>query len=302
MSPAVTAHHADGRPVDTRALLNEGTARLAAAGFEHARHEAEWLLAGVLGMGRLTLYVEGSPVPPERAARFREGIAARAAGTPLQYVLGTAAFCGETLTVRPGVFIPRPETEAVALAAIEALERLAGSAQRPLRILDAGTGSGCLALALARALPTCRVVGVEVSWEALSVAARNVRDAGHAARVRLVQGRWLEALPGPWDGIVSNPPYVPTAQVERLPLDVRQEPAGSLNGGADGTHALRELLGQAAETLQAGGILALECDPGQVAGLEALAGSTGWVAATKRIHDLSGGVRGLVVTRRGGHG
>ena len=267
---------------------------------ENARREAEWLLSHLLGIPAMELYLSPDrELPPPLIERFLSSVAQRAAGVPLQYLLGETEFFGASFAVEPGVFIPRPETEAVLERALAALRPQAGKGREPLRLLDLGTGSGCLAVTLARALSPCLVVGVELSWTALSMARRNVRRHGVEGTVLLVQGCWADALRGTFDGIVSNPPYVPGDQVNRLPLDVRREPRLSLDGGPEGMRALAHLLAEAPRVLRPRGVFALECGEEQVERLLRLASDADWVEAAEPINDLTGRPRGLLLRRRG---
>ena len=249
------------------AVLRAGAKQLEAAGVERARREAEWLLGELVGSRPLELYLEERELPGATIEQFFSRIEARASGTPLQYLLGEAEFFGARFAVAPGVFIPRPETEAVVEDTLRALRVKEAVLERPLRLLDLGTGSGCIAVTLARELPACVVVGVELSWDALLLARQNVLRHGLEERVRLVHGSWLSPIRGLVDGVVSNPPYIPSAQVDRLPLDVRQEPRLSLDGGERGTRDLLHLLAEAPKVLRSGGMLALECGEAQVEAL-----------------------------------
>ena len=281
----------------TRRVLQEGARRLRTLGIAHAGCEAEWLLGRLVGLEPLEVYLKELPLPAETAERFFSQIEARASGIPLQYLLGEAEFFGGRFAVKPGVFIPRPETEAIVEHALQALRRLEATLGRPLRVLDLGTGSGCIAVAAARALPTCVVVGVELSCEALVVAQQNVLRHGLASRVRLVQGNWLEAIRGEVDGILSNPPYVPSAHIDHLPLDVRHEPRVSLDGGEEGLRELRALLAQAPRLLRPNGILMLECGEEQADRLRDEATAAPWVDCARVVRDLAGRPRGLLITR-----
>jgi release factor glutamine methyltransferase len=286
-------------PLTAHALIREGTRRLAARGFESARVEAEWLLSHLLGTTTVELYLAPqAPVEAGVAGQFMAAIARRAAGTPLQYVLGQAEFFGAAYEVRPGVFIPRPETEAVVEQALGAFRRLVEEQRNVLRLLDLGTGSGCIAVTLARALSSCLVVGVELSWEALVTARRNIRRYGVDRAVQLVQGHWTEPVSGPFDGIIANPPYVPSGDVDRLPLDVRQEPRMSLDGGPNGMQPYGYLLADAPRVLRRGGIFVLECGETQAEPLARMATGMGWTNAVEPIRDLTGRLRGLLLTRR----
>ena len=248
-----------------RELLQEGIWRLEQDACPSPRAEAEWLLSHLLGMKPLDLYLEDRDVSGHTTRQFLECLAARIRGAPLQYLLGESEFYGQPFMVAPGVFIPRPETEAVVEAALCVLRQMAARTTRPLRLLELGVGSGCIAVTLARQLSACAVVGVELSWEALRIAQANVGRYGLGSRVRLIQGSWMQPLRGVFDAIISNPPYIPRTQVDRLPLDVRQEPRLALDGGEDGVEALHELLACAPAHLAPGGLVVVECGETQAA-------------------------------------
>ena len=268
-----------------------------AAGVESAHPEAEWLLARLIDVKPLELYLDDRPLSLETAQQFFDQIDARASGVPLQYLLGDAEFLGLRLTVAPGVFIPRPETEVIVQAALEILHERFERLQRPLRLLDVGTGSGCIAISLARALPACVVVGVELSWRALLIAQENILRHGLTSRIHLLQGRWTEALRGTFDGIVTNPPYVPSRQVDRLPLEVRQEPRLSLDGGHDGLREVARLLEQLPRHLEPGGILAVECGEDQADCVAEMARASAWSRSIRVLSDLASRPRGVLIIR-----
>ncbi len=280
-----------------RSVLHEATQRLKTAGLEHARHEAEWLLGRLVGSSRLELYLRERDVPASTMERFFWQIEARASSVPLQYLLGETNFYGQPFTVAPGAFIPRPETEAIVEAALTTFAERATRLRRPLRFLDLGTGSGCIAVTLAQRLPTCLVVAVELSWNALAVARVNIQRHRCASRVRLVHGRWAEAIRGTFDGIISNPPYVPSGTVDHLPLDVRHEPRLSLDGGVDGLRDLAHLIDEASRLLAPGGCVVLECGEEQVTSLVELARSRAWVKSTSVGRDLAQRLRGILIRR-----
>ena len=282
----------------TQAVLREGIARLEAAGVANPRSEAEWLLSRLVGKAPLELYLDTCDVSTAIQAQFRAQLEARVAGTPLQYLVGETDFFGESIAVEPGVFIPRPETETIVEAALAALEGRAATCGRPLRLLDLGTGSGCIAVTLAQRLPTCVVVGVELSWNTLRIAQRNLSRYRLGTRVHLIQGQWVEPIRGRFDGIVSNPPYIPSDDIARLPLDVRQEPHASLDGGPDGMHALRHILEQAPRLLEPGGILVLECGEAHVDQLVRQARAASWVQTVTPLYDLAARPRGVCVTQQ----
>ena len=280
-----------------RLAIHHGMHRLQVAGYEHARHEAEWLLSRLMGLHPLELYVEERTIPEPTLERYLAEIDARASGIPLQYLVGETEFFGAPFAVASGVFIPRPETETVLEAAVGALRELQERLGHPLRLLDLGTGTGCIAVTLARCLPACVVVGVEVSWEALQIASANVRRHGLSERIQLVQGWWAGAIRTRVDGIISNPPYVPSVQVDHLPLDVRYEPRLSLDGGPDGMRDLSHIMREAERLLTPGGLLALECAESQVARLTEMARAAGWAQRIRALHDLAQRPRGVLVVR-----
>lgn len=280
-----------------RRIVREGVQRLQASGMGHARHEAEWLLSRLVGASPVGLYLQEPPISPRMAEQFFSQIEARACGVPLQYLLGETEFFGRRFMVKPGVFIPRPETEMVVEAALDALRERAGWLQRPLRLLDLGTGSGCIAMTLAHELPACVVVGLEVSWQALEAARQNLLTHRLSSRVWLVQGDWTAPIGGGFDGMVSNPPYVPSARIDHLPLDVRQEPRSSLDGGDDGLRDLRLVMREAPRLLKPGGVLTLECGEEQVKPLMRAAAIVGWAGCVRMIRDLALRPRGLVIER-----
>ena len=279
-------------------VIREGVRRLQAAGVESARSDVEWLLSRIVAAKPMELYLQERTLSEQAAARFFAQIEARAGGTPLQYLLGETEFFGQRVAVSPGVFIPRPETEIVVEASLRALRDRAARLLRPLRLLDLGTGSGCIALTLARALPACVVVGVEVSWAALRIAKQNIQRHGLEDRVHLVRGWWLDPIRGSFDGILSNPPYVPSAQVDQLPLDVRQEPRISLDGGDDGMRVLSQLVAQVPRLLAPGGILALECAEEHAGELARAVAARGWASTASPLHDLTERPRGVLVIKR----
>jgi release factor glutamine methyltransferase len=273
-------------------LVREGSRRLSAAGVAAPEAEAEWLLGHVLQLKPIEVYLHEPAVSPDAAQAYDRLVRQRESGTPLQYVLGSASFCGLTLGVAPGVFIPRPETEMIVDHAARAI---AASGAR--RIVDPGTGSGAIALALAARLPACVVVAVELSCVALQAARQNRLRYSAGQRVSLVQGSWLTPIRGLVDAIVANPPYIPSAQVDSLPLDVRQEPRDSLDGGADGLRDVAELIADAPRVLRPGGLLVMECGEDQALRVLELAQHAGWVHQARELRDLSDRPRGVMLTR-----
>jgi release factor glutamine methyltransferase len=230
---------------------------LAEKGVENARLEAEWLLCATLALDRVGLYLNfDKPLSDTELALFRGKVARRARREPLQYILGTQEFMGLEFDVTPAVLIPRLDTEVLVE---EALKLAAPSG----RILDIGVGSGCIAVALARSLPQAEVCGVEKSSESISLAARNAEK--HGVTVTLFEGSLFEPFAGQrFNLIVSNPPYIPTADLEYLQPEVREfEPRGALDGGVDGLDFYRLIIPAACDHLATGGWLLFEIGIGQ---------------------------------------
>jgi release factor glutamine methyltransferase len=251
----------------------------------------------LLGARRHELYSE-LPVPTRTADRFRRLVARAKAGEPVQYLTRSAPFLDFDVHVDRRVLIPRPETEelvARALFRIQSGCRLQAP-KRKLLAVDYGTGSGCIAIALARALPDAMVLAVDASRAALAVAAQNVARNGLASRVRLVQARSIEdrvlsRLHGRLDLLISNPPYVPTPRLARLSHAVRREPRLALDGGSKGANIVAMLLTSGPELLRPGGLLAVEIDATHGAVVRRLAPDA------EIEHDLAGKIRYAFVTR-----
>lgn len=282
----------------TTGLVREVRGVLASAGIDQAAAEARWIVAHVLGIapGELALRLAlGEDAPEDAVEQARRLAAERATRRPLQHVLGEAPFRALTLAVGPGVFVPRPETELLAGAVIDWLhaERTAGRSAR--RVLEAGTGSAAIALAIATETPGVVVETVEVDPDARRCAQRNIAAAAPdldrvGSRVRLRAGDAVAALAvtrsAALDVVVSNPPYVPEADIPAEP-EARADPAIALYAGADGLDVIRALLPPAARALRPGGLVALEHTERQGARVRALAAAAGLVAA--RTHpDLTG--------------
>jgi release factor glutamine methyltransferase len=240
------------------AELDAATTALEAAGLASARVDAEWLLAGLLGVGRAAVRLElAEPVPAPIAERYAVAVRRRAGREPLQRILGWEDFRGVRVRLTNAVLVPRPETEML----VEwALALLPEPGDRRLLAIDVGTGSGCIACALACERPDLDVIAVDVSPAAAAVARDNARALGVAERVRVVAADLLECVRGPRaDLIVSNPPYLPTATVPELEPEVRaHEPRLALDGGPDGLALIRRIAATARRCLKPSGALALE--------------------------------------------
>jgi release factor glutamine methyltransferase len=286
--------------------LRAATRRLAAGegpAAYSAGSDAEELLSRLLGVGRGDLRVRaGEAFPPELAARLEQQLARRLAGEPVQYITGRAAFRSLDLLVDRRVLVPRPETEWLVEAVLEYLATGAPSA-RPPRVLDLGTGSGCIALSIAHEHPRAEVVATDATEGALDVARANAQALALSHRVTFVRGDWLDAVASDerFDVIVANPPYIARREAGALPRDVREwEPHAALFAGADGLADLREIVDQAPRHLRAGGLLALELDETRAAEVVGwFDGARDWRGAELR-SDLAGRPRILLATREHG--
>lgn len=243
--------------------------------------DAELLLAHVLGQPRAALRAGGGrEVGPGDAARFATLVDRRAAGEPVAYLTGRRGFWTLDLAVTPAVLVPRPETELLVEAALGRL--------RPLRapdILDLGTGSGAVAIALACELPGARVMAVDTSPAALEVAAANAAEAG-AAHVTFVQGHWYQPVGSQrFDCIVANPPYLAAAD-PHLP-GLAHEPRGALVAGPTGLEALEEIVGGAADHLREGGWLLMEHGAAQGTAVRQSCAAAG-LGSVETLADLAG--------------
>jgi len=247
-----------------------------------ARLEAELLLAATLDLDRVGLYVNFErPLDSSELAAFREQVQRRAKGEPVQYILGETEFWSLPFTVSPAVLVPRADTEVLVE---EALSRIEG----PVHLLDVGTGSGAIAVAMAHEKPEIQVTALDCSEEALQVARGNAERNGVAERVSCLAGDLAELPPGPFAMVVSNPPYIPTADCEQLMTEVRDhEPRLALNGGEDGLNAYRQLTSQSGEILLPGGWLLVEVGIGQAEDVVALFEAAG-LAEIKSRDDYAG--------------
>jgi release factor-specific protein-(glutamine-N5) methyltransferase len=234
-------------------------------GIENPRRSAEWLLSAATGLSRVELYAyHDRPLAPAERAAFREGIERRAAGEPLQYVTGEVPFRHLVLHVRPGVFIPRPETEVLVDAALESLP-----ADGEATVVDLCTGSGAVAVSIGYERPGAVVHATEVVAAAVDVARVNAEKAGVAARVTIHEGDLFGPLPpelaGRVDVVAANPPYIPTSDLPDLPAEVGAfEPRRALDGGADGLDVVRRIVDEARSWLRPGGVLVIETDTNRV--------------------------------------
>jgi len=286
---------------DSRALLDRATRRLAATGVDSPRLDARllWehavsaypLLEGgakSASLGRLAFpQGEGGAI-----ALFENFIARRCLREPLAYITGHKEFWSLDFEVGPGVLIPRPETETIIDQAIALLP----DRSAPLKVLDLGTGSGCLLVAFLKEFPNARGLGIDNSEKARRYAAANIARHGLGERAEIRAGNWHEGIDGTWDAILSNPPYIPTNELSGLAPEVGFEPVEALDGGLDGLASIRHV-GDAMVRLLAG-VGLTEIGAGQGEDAAAVMTGTGLVV-TRTALDLAGIPR-VVVTRPAG--
>lgn len=261
------------------ALLRDAAVALTAAGIDNARFEARLLLAHAAGVTIEWLVAHGDEAPPPSVVEALRALTARRIRRePMAYVTGEREFWGLPFKVSPAVLVPRPDSETL----IEAALALMPGRTEPWRIVDLGVGSGCLLLTLLREFPNARGVGLDASAEALSVAQYNADALGVAARTHLVRGDWrlqgwAGQLGGPFDLLVSNPPYIETEAIDGLMPEVaRFEPRLALDGGGDGLAAYRIIADQAAGLVVHGGRVLIEAGEGQVTDISKLLSAAGF--------------------------
>jgi release factor glutamine methyltransferase len=299
-------------PHDVRTALQHAMTRLREGNVPSHTLAAELLLMHVLGCERAWLYAHHQEaLAPETAERYFALVARRIEGVPTQYLTGKQEFWGLEFAVGPGVLIPRPETEHVVEVALARLGPPDADDPRPrgagLRIADVGTGSGCIAIALARELPGAHILATDISAAALAFARRNAARHGVAGRISFVQcdtlacffAQPLASGPQSLDLLVSNPPYIARAEADSLPKEIRaHEPPEALFGGPAGHEFYPSLVDQARNLLRAGGQFVAELGYNSVARVAPLLDAArDWrdVAVT---HDLAGIPRVLAATRR----
>ena len=255
-------------------MLGWTTQHFEKLGLDSPRLTAELLLAHVLHTSRVRLYTDlDRPLEAGELAAYRGLIARRAAGEPTSYLTGTREFYGRTFAVDPRVLVPRPETELLVEAVLQAVPRDA-----EIRVLDLCTGSGCVGITLALERPRARVLATDTSPGAVEVARANAAALGPADRFEARLGDLLAPVEGepPFDVVVANPPYVPTGELPTLSPEVRREPPLALDGGADGLDVVRRIAEEAPRRLVPGGLLALEIGDGQGPAVHSLLEAAGY--------------------------
>jgi release factor glutamine methyltransferase len=276
------------------AALAEAAARLRASGIENGRREARLLISAALGWD--AAQVLGHPeaeIAAAAAQRIDALLARRTAREPVSRILGYREFWSLRFELSADTLDPRPDSETVLEAALAAL----GDRDRAYSVLDFGTGTGCLLLALLSELPNAAGIGIDCAEGALETARRNAAAHGLGGRARFALGNWGDGISGQWDVILANPPYIPSCELGGLMPEVaRFEPRVALDGGADGLDAYRELAPEIARLLAPTGIAAVEIGAGQASVAAAVMAGAGLVLRAVR-HDLSGVDRCLVLGR-----
>ncbi len=280
-------------------VLKEGSDTLSPRAGSYARLEAEVLLAEAVGFNRAKLYASlWDTLDSRQEQRFNRMVERRLTGEPVAYILGRKEFMGFDFEVNPFVLIPRPETELLVEKAVEFLRKL----HRPVRVLDIGTGSGCIAISLAKHLEEVTVVATDVCQKALRVARKNTQRLGVSSRITFLAGNLYDPirLNGhdlAFDAILSNPPYIPEEDVSRLAEDIREyEPRVALLSGNDGLSFIHAVIQESPRYLRQGGLIALEVGDGQAMRVGDLVRSTDEFEPPAFWRDLTDRLR--VVTAR----
>lgn len=278
-------------------VIQKSSDFLAKKGVESPRLQIELMLAHLLSMPRMQLYLNFErPLTEEQVNTLRTYVQRRANREPLQYILGTACFCGLDFLVGPGVLIPRPETEILAEKGWSFLNSIQSAVSNP-KSLDFGTGSGCLAILLAVKAPQTEVYALDVSPKALGIARKNA--VKHNVRVQFNEGNGFSALPAgsKFHLIVSNPPYIATAEIETLEPEITaHEPKTALDGGVDGLDFYRRLAAEAPDYLEGNGKIMLEFGEGQAPAIKEIFEQQNWIVEAIEA-DYTQRLRILIATR-----
>ncbi len=283
--------------------IQKSTEFLTKKEIESPRLQAELLLAHVLKMPRMKLYLNFErALTDAETTTYRELIKRRSQHEPLQHITGSTSFCGLEIAVNRHVLVPRPETELLAEAGWSFLSTLN---PQPSTALDFGTGSGCIAIALAAKCPTAKIIALDISPEALETAKQNAAKNNTAERIEFLEGNSLQSLVGrvaprapssesterraqsdapyPFDLIISNPPYIPSAEIAALDPEVRDfDPRGALDGGADGLDFYRKFALEARQFLKPGGKIMLEFGDGQGESIRKIFEEQKWIVEAIR--------------------
>ena len=276
-----------------REALDSGIGLIQRSGSSSPHLDASLLLSAVLGVDRVYLYAHAlEELGDTHLRQFQQLLDRRHDGECVAYILGTKEFHGMDFIVSPDVLVPRPDTETLVDWALDLLGQRSLIANRPLRVLDACTGSGCIAVSIKAGFPDCDLAASDISEAALDIARRNAETLlpqtdMQCKPIRFIRSDLLTEVQGMFDLIVSNPPYVPSDQIDRLSAEVRREPRLALDGGPDGLDLIEHLVPQAAVKLNSGGQLLIEAGSEQADRIERLFTRAGFVDFTRR-RDLEG--------------
>ncbi len=262
-----------------RQVIHHGIEILDRGGNQSARTEVEQILMHLLACSRMDLYLGKELSDRLDYGAFEQLILQRAKKIPLQYLLGESYFYSWQFKVGPGVFIPRPETEILVQQCVRLFETVGAMQASPLHLLDLGTGSGNIAIALTKLLSYCKISAIEISSVALAAARENARRHGVENQLEFIQEDWSQFLRRSRDrvdGIIANPPYIPSGEIPQLDLEVRMESRQALDGGADGLGWIRILLREAGNVLKEEGRLVFEMGKGQGETVKGIARRQGW--------------------------
>jgi release factor glutamine methyltransferase len=278
-------------------VIQKSTEFLTKKGVESPRLQAELLLAHLLKLPRMRLYLNFERVLTQAELDdFRELIKRRGLREPLQHIVGSTSFCGLEMAVNRRVLIPRPETEILAELGWQFLSQLSTLNSQPITALDFGTGSGCLAIALAVKCPAAQVWAIDVSLEALELAKQNAARHNVADQIQFLEGDSFDVLPEKTrlDLIISNPPYIPSAEIAALQPEVRDfDPRRALDGGSDGLDYFRRLSSTTGGFLKPGGRMMLEFGDGQADAIRNIFELQKWIVEAVK-EDYTGRPRVLI--------
>lgn len=275
-------------------LVRQSAQTLAAAGIENPRLEARVIVGSASGATLEALVAHPEHEIDEMTVAYVQALVERrVAGAPMAYLVGSKEFWSLDFTVTAATLVPRPDSETLVASALA----FAADRSRPWRVLDLGTGTGCLLLSFLSERPGAFGVALDRSEEALSVAVANADSLGLARRTALVCGDWAASLAGPFDIVLSNPPYIPRDEIPGLAIEVRDfEPEAALDGGPDGLECYRRILADLPRVLAPGGSAFFEVGYGQAADVEKLVREAGLVA-TGTVRDLAGVERCVRATK-----
>ena len=279
---------------DLSAVLRQAIAKLNDAGIDNAAADGRILAAAAFGLSREDMLRDPALLlDPAKIAAFDAFIARRVAREPVSRILGRREFRSLTFEIAPATLDPRPDSEALVEAALDIASGRSGA----LRLLDIGTGSGCLLLSILRDLPDATGIGTDIDAAAVACAQRNASNLCLTERVEFVTTSWADGVAGPFDIVLSNPPYIPTGDIRDLSAEVAIfDPVAALDGGPDGLDAYRALATRMDAILAPGGALLLEIGAGQAADVETIFGVAQFALTGKRA-DLAGRDRVLIFSR-----